>query len=130
MENPVDHTLDLGFVNYVQHPENKDYVVFRFMDKNRADAYREALKEKDIWFEEASEPKRTKIQYMFGVHHRDFKVAQQLNFKVEGEHKKPFIPYNGLRWLVIFFSLTAITLAIVGYIKAQQHLKNQTELVQ
>ena len=27
MENPVDHTVDLGLVNYVKHPENPNYVV-------------------------------------------------------------------------------------------------------
>lgn len=130
MENPVDHTIDLGFVNYVQHPENKDYVVFRFMDEERAKSFKHALEKHEIWFEEGQEPKRTKTQFMYGVHFRDFDRAQVLNFEVEAKHKKPFIPFGVLRWSLIIFSVSVVTLAIVGYMKAQEHLKQQTEAVQ
>ena len=62
MSVSADHTLDLGFVNYVQHPENSNYSVFRFYDDNRAASFELALTEQKIWFEKAEEErKKTEI---------------------------------------------------------------------
>ncbi len=117
MENPVDHTLDLGFVNFIQHPENKNYVVFRFSDELRANSFEDALKAENIWFEKAQEEKRNKVYFMFGVHKNDFNRVQQINFAVEGKHKKPFIKYKAVRILMYIFTACVLTLAIIGYFK-------------
>lgn len=122
MDNPVDHPIDLGLVNYTKHPSNSDYVVFRFADKDRADSFEQALNEKKIWFERDQEQGRQRTFYLFGLHKSDFKVAQQLNYQVEGKHKKPLISFSPLRYFVVIFGLTMLTLAIVGYCKQQQKL--------
>jgi hypothetical protein len=117
MENPVDHTLDLGFVNFIQHPENKNYVVFRFSDQARATSFEEALSNDNIWFEKADEEKRGKTYFMFGVHKNDFTRVQKINFAVEGKHKKPFIKYRILRITMYLFTAIVMTLAVIGYYK-------------
>lgn len=122
MENPVDHTIDLGFVNYVQHPENKNYVVFRFADEKRAVSFEETLVDRKIWFEKGEEEKRNKPYFLFAIHHTDFKKVERINYDVEALHKKPIIPYKGLRWTLILFSSIVLFLAIVGYCKAQNKI--------
>lgn len=122
MENPIDHPLDLGLVNYTKHPSNNDYVVFRFADKPRGDAFEAELKALNIWFERDSEDSKTRTYHLFGIHKRDFNAAQKINFKVESKHKKPLIPLKSLRYSVVIFGMFMILLAIIGYCKQQEKL--------
>lgn len=122
MDNPVDHPIDLGLVNYTRHPSDSNYVVFRFPDVDRANSFEEYLVRENIWFERSSEDHKQRTYYLFGLHKNDFKRAERINLLVEGKHKKPFIPIAGLRWLIVLFGMTAITLAVVGYCKQQQKL--------
>ncbi|MBL1278644.1 MAG: hypothetical protein COA33_000085 [Fluviicola sp.] len=128
MDNPVDHTIiDLGFVNYVQHPTNPNYIVYRFADINRANSFEEALKEQSIWFEKDSEQKRSKEYFLFGIHKRDYKKTEKINYSVEAKHKKPFIPTKFLRYGLMLFSATVMLLAIIGYCKQQNKLSRINE---
>ena len=124
MENPVDHTLDLGLVNYVQHPSNPSYIVYRFPDKERAASFEIEMKNNSIWFEKDEENKRGKVYTLFGVHKNDFKVTEQINFKVEAKHKKPFIPFKGFRFIVLFIGLGLLLLSVIGYCKLQEKLSS------
>lgn len=124
MDNPVDHPLDLGLVNYTRHPENSSYVVYRFADKNRAKSFEEALKEKNIQFESDTLEKKQVTYYLFGIHKNDFKVTEKINFAVEAKHRKPFIPFAGFRWFLLFFSTVVMLLAILGYCRAQKKLSS------
>jgi hypothetical protein len=128
MENPVEH-FDLGFVNYTQHPENSDYVVFRFADVNRANSFRTELQQQKIWFEEANEDKKQVTYTLFGLHKTDYNKAQKINIAVEAKHKKFLIPGKFFRWFVVLFGITMITLAIIGFIKNanKEETKNNTE---
>ncbi len=130
MENPIDHTLDLGFVNYVQHPENKNYVVFRFADTVRAVSFEEELQIEKIWFEKGEEDKKGKIYWLYGIRNQDFKKAEKINYRVEARHKKRIIPNRGFRWLVIGFSAIVMTLTLIGYCKAQNKLAQATKTTQ
>lgn len=122
-DNPVDHPLDLGFVNYVQHPTNSNYVVFRFADPNRAEDFELELKNAGIWYERDVELKRTTEVVLYGIHKTDFKKAQNFNYFVEGKHKKPIIPFKALRYGVLVVGLGLLILATIGYCKAQDKLR-------
>ncbi len=122
MENPIDNIVDLGLVNYVAHPENKRFIVFRFADTNRADSFEEMLKDADIWFERGQEDKRGQQYTLFGINNRDFKRAEKFNYIVEAKHKNRFIPLGWLRWTVIALSAGIMTLTLIGYCKAQKTL--------
>lgn len=126
-DNPIDHPFDLGFVNFVKHPSDSNYVVFRFADHKRAADFQNELELKKIWFERDTEMKRTIEVVLFGIHKTDFKKAQDINFLVEGRHKKPIIPFKGLRYTVLIIGFGILTLAIVGYCKAQKTIKVTTE---
>ena len=126
MENPIDSSIDLGFVNYVQHPENKNYIVFRFVDIERAVSFEAELKEQNIWFEKGEEDKRGKIYTLYGLKNKDFKKAEQINYRVEGKHKKPIIAFAPLRWIILGLSAIVMTLTLIGYCKAQNKLEEAT----
>lgn len=122
MDNPIDSPLDLGLVNYVKHPSNSNYVVYRFADINRAESFQIELEEGNIWFEKASEKKRSKLYTLFGIHKNDFKKAEKINFVVEAKHKKPFLPYKPFRYFMLLFSAGVLTIAIMGYCEQQRKL--------
>lgn len=123
VNNPVDNIVDLGLVNYVQHPSNPEYIVYRFVDPERAASFEKELEAQSIWFEKDLENKRQKEYTLFGIHNRDFKRTDKINFKVEGKHKKPLIPFKGFRYFILLLGLGLLTLAIVGYCKQQEKLR-------
>ncbi len=127
MDNPVDHPIDLGLVNYAKHPENSEYVVYRFADENRANSFEEALNEKSIQFEKGMHDKKQVTYYLFGVHKNYYKVTEKINFSVEAKHRKPFIPFAAFRWFLLIFSAIVMLLAILGYCNAQEKLSSQVE---
>ena len=129
MENPVDHMIDLGLVNYVQHPENPNYIVFRFSDPTRARSFELTLQEQKIWFEKGEEEKRGKMVQLYGIHKSDYKKVTHINYMVEATHKKPLIPWKGLRYGVVIFMAILITLAAVGYCKQKETLRLYNENV-
>lgn len=122
MENPIDNVIDLGLVNYVKHPTNPNYIVYRFPDKNRADSFQIELEQKGIWFERGEEEKRQRTYHLIGIHKNDYKHTVKLNYLVEAKHKKPLIPFKGLRYGLIIFSTILMTLALIGYCKRQNIL--------
>ena len=127
MENPIDNIVDLGLVNYVKHPSNPSYIVFRFADVERANSFEQVLAENDIWFEKGEEEKRNKPYYLFGIHKNDYKRVEKLNYLVEAKHKKPFIPFKALRYVVMVVSFGLLTLAILGYCARQKKLNSINE---
>lgn len=128
MENPLDNIVDLGLVNYVRHPENPKYIVFRFADPFRADSFEAELIKAAIWYEKGTEQRPAKSYVLFGIHSKDFAKAEKLNYRVEGQHKKPLIPFKGLRYGLLVFSAIVMFLALMGYCKAQNKLKQINEL--
>tara|TARA_B100000767_G_C19761319_1_gene535285 strand:- start:1213 stop:1611 length:399 start_codon:yes stop_codon:yes gene_type:complete len=126
MENPIEH-LDLGFVNFTKHPNNNSYVVYRFTDPERANSFRDELVSNNITFEEDIEKKKQVTYTLFALHKKYYKKTMQMNFKVEGKHKKPLIPFLVLRWSLLLFGLGILLLAILSYYKNMSYLNEQTE---
>ena len=122
VDSPVDNIVDLGLVNYVQHPSNPEYIVYRFVDPERAASFEKELEDQSIWFEKDIENKREKEYILFGVHSRDFKRTDKINFKVEGKHKKPLIPFKGFRYFILILGLGLLILAIIDYCKQKEKL--------
>jgi hypothetical protein len=121
-ENPIDHIIDLGLVNYTKHPENSKYIVYRFADAGRADSFEEELKEQDVWYEKGKQDRPKGEFILFGVHQNDYSKTERINYRVEGKHKKPFIPFRGFRYILMTISFSLILLAILGYCNAQKKL--------
>lgn len=116
MDPGVENIVDLGLVNYVRHPTNPNFIVFRFVDKKRADHFEQALVEHKIWFEKGEEQGRTKFYYLYGIRNRDYKKVQAINFSVEGNHRKFIIANKFLRWGLVLFFIGICTFAFIGYL--------------
>lgn len=127
MENPVDHTIDLGLVNYTQHPSNPSYIVFRFSDQKRAQSFEEELSKQKIWFEKGEEERRSGQVHLFGIHKSDYNKVTRINYLVEAKHKKPLIPWKTVRYSFVLIMITLITLAVIGYSKNQERLRLHNE---
>ncbi|MEJ6615953.1 MAG: hypothetical protein QNL61_03465 [Crocinitomicaceae bacterium] len=127
MENPVDNIVDLGLVNYVKHPTNPNYIVYRFPDKGRADSFQFELEQKNIWFERGEEEKRQRTYHLIGIHKNDYKHTVLLNYLVEAKHKKPLIPFKALRYGLIMLSGFLLTIAIIGHCKRQNALASHED---
>lgn len=125
MDNRVEHLTDLGLVNYVQHPSNPNYIVFRFADLNRANEFEKVLKENNIWFERNQEQGRMRMFYLFGIHYRDFKQVQAYNYAVEAKHRSFLIKNTLFRWLILLITIGICTLAIIGYCKAPERVQKK-----
>lgn len=125
MNNPLDHQMDLGLVNYVRHPENENYIVYRFSELNRSKAFEEELNKLNIWFEKAFEETKTQKMILFCVHKKDFIQTQKLNFLIESGNKKRMIPSKSLRFGLFSFSSLIIIFAVFGYC---QNNKKDTSL--
>lgn len=122
MENPIDSPIDLGLVNYIRHPENQNYVVFRFADPARAMSFEEELLNAKIWFEKGEKDSKSKSYTLFGIHKQDYKRVEKINYLVEAKHKKPIIPWKIFRYTILIISTIAMTMALVGYCEAQKKL--------
>ncbi len=128
MENPIEH-LDLGLVNFTKHPNNPNYIVYRFTDLNKANSFREELTSNNISFEQDTEKKKQVTYTLFAIKKKHYKKTMEINFKVEGAHKKPLIPFRLLRWTVLLFGLGILLLSILSYYKNMTYLNEQTEKV-
>ena len=128
----------LGLVNYKDHPTNRKYKVFSFYSEAEADTFKKELDAQKVWFEyDTSEVKNKypnlpgakefETVHLVGVQSIHFKKAQRANYIASAKHRKPIIKYRFLRYglLTVFFTL--LTIAIVGYVKNQQKLKERTE---
>ena len=130
MDSGVEHLTDLGLVNYVQHPSNKDYVVFRFADIERAKSFKTALDENKIWYESSEDTPRTKTFYLFGIHRRDYKKVQDINFNVEARHRSFLIKNNFFRYFVLIFVTATIVLGVMGHCAQQKTLEEANKRLQ
>ena len=128
MENPIEH-LDLGLVNFTKHPNDPNYIVYRFTDLNKANSFREELISNNISFEQDTEKKKQVTYTLFALKKKHYKKTMEINFKVEGAHKKPLIPFRLLRWTVLLFGLGILLLSILSYYKNMTYLNEQTEKV-
>ncbi|MGB0934129.1 MAG: hypothetical protein ACPGU5_07585 [Lishizhenia sp.] len=129
MDSGVEHITDLGLVNYVQHPTNPDYIVFRFADIARAETFERELRAQGIWFEKGEEKPRTRTFYLFGVYKRDYKKVQQINFNTEATHRSFLIKNDFFRYFLLLFVLLVVSLAVFGYCKQQKIIKEKTSIL-
>lgn len=123
----------LGLVNYKDHPTDNRYKVFNFNTIEEANMFEQLLTSTNVWFERDEEvmedtatikftldPEGEKFQntFLFAVEQRNFSKAQQANYRVSAAFRKPLIKNKAVRYLLILFFLTVLSISIVGYFKS------------
>lgn len=115
MDSKVENIVDLGLVNYVRHPSDPSYVVFRFADSHRAEQFEKELKAQKIWYEKGEEDSKNRTYTLFGIHKKHFDKAQRINFMVEAKNRKFLIHNKVFRYTLLLISIGTVILAFVGY---------------
>ena len=115
MDSKVENIVDLGLVNYVRHPSNPSYVVFRFAEPKRAADFEKELTVNKIWFEKGEEDTKNRSYILFGIHKKHFDKAQRINFLVEAKNRNFLISNKVFRYALLIISIGTVVLAFVGY---------------
>lgn len=100
-----------NLTNYEEHPSEPEWLVFRFSSEEQARAFEEALREAGLRHERDTEGGPP---YLVAARRADREQAVRFNYVVLGQHRAPFIPHRGLRWVVFGIVAAFIALAIAG----------------
>lgn len=115
VDSKVENIVDLGLVNYVRHPSDPKYVVFRFSDEKRANDFEKELKANKIWYEKGEGDTKNRTYTLFGIHNKHFNRVQRLNFLVEAKNRTFLIRNKVFRYALLLISIGTVILAFVGY---------------
>lgn len=99
-----------NLTNFNDHPEDPNWVVFRFTEGLMVREFTDELGRASIAFEQDSDGP----PYLVGVKQRHREAAVRINYRVLGRHRSPFMADKVLRWTVIGIVALAIALAVVG----------------
>ncbi len=100
-----------NLANWEEHPSDNRYFIFRFSKKPHAERFSESLRQENMVYHEHLEDGLR----MFAVHRDDFDKARKLNYLVMAEHRKPMIANGFLRWGLVLFIISAVTIALIGH---------------
>jgi hypothetical protein len=101
----------LNLTNYDDHPEDPNWIVFRFPDPGMAEEFRVAVAAAGLQHEVDT---NGGPPFMVGVKQRHREQAVRLNYQVLGRHREPFIGDRLLRWVVLGFVGLLLALAVAG----------------
>lgn len=105
----------ISFINFQDHPTNRNLKVFYFKDEEHASYFEELLNEKQIKFEKQIDEEGDNRIY-YGIHITHFETVKTLNYLTLGKFRSKFIPDVFFRYLLIFGSILIVGLAIAGAI--------------
>ena len=106
--------IDLGLVNFKDHPSDDNYKIFRFVNLPKAKQFEKGIEELDIFYERHETTKGTNNVVIYAIRKRDFEKAQKVNYLVESQFRKPFISNKVIKWVLPLITLSIIALAIIG----------------
>ena len=115
MDSKVENIVDLGLVNYVRHPSDPNYIVYRFADIKRAVDFEKELVLNKIKFEKDEQGTKNRTYTLFAVHKNHFERAQRINFLVEAKNRTFLISNKIFRYTLLIISIGTVVLATVGY---------------
>ena len=101
----------LNITNFDDHPEDPNWIVFRFGSADVRNEFTAELERIGIAFEQAQ---TTEPPHLVGVKQRHRELAVKANYQVLGKHRSPFIANGVLRWILLLFVGLILLLAIMG----------------
>jgi len=117
MSSKIENLFNL--TNYRDHPENKDYKVFFYYNKEQADHFESLLIQEAINYESYYEKDSNKPIMLFGIHNREFRKAEKLNTLSYAAFKKSFIPNKWLRNAILIITFGLVLFALIGYLSSK-----------
>ena len=101
----------LNITNFDDHPEDPNWIVFRFASAALAREFAAELEKSGIACEQADS---TEPPHLVGVKQRHRELAVRSNYLVLGRHRSPFIADRAFRWVLLGFVGLLIALAFIG----------------
>lgn len=101
----------LNLTNYDDHPEDPNWIVFRFAEQGMAGEFQQALRTAGIGCEADDQGGPP---YLVAVRQRHREAAVRANYQVLGRHREPFIGDRLLRFAVLAIVGLLLALAIAG----------------
>jgi hypothetical protein len=102
----------LNLTNFDDHPEDPNWMVFRFPENRQAEEFIAGLDAEGIGHErDAGGP-----PFLVGVKQYHRERAVRINYTVVGRHREPFIADRAFRWGLLAFVGVIVLLAVVGWI--------------
>jgi hypothetical protein len=108
----------LDFTNWREHPSDNRYNVFFFKTLDESQYFENLLTQNKIWFEANIDEDEPTYKYYFAVNKLDTNAISTLNNLTIGQYRKPLIENAFLRYGLIIGMLIIMTLAVIGYLKA------------
>ncbi|MGB1039828.1 MAG: hypothetical protein ACPGVD_03060 [Flavobacteriales bacterium] len=104
--------------HYYEHPTDPNYLIFTFRKKEMAEHFASELDMLSIHCQTDTDvtPRDITLHH-FAVLQSDRKVTIDVFYKTWGKFRKPFINGTLVKILMLIFSVSLITLAIIGYLK-------------
>jgi len=103
----------LTFINFQDHPTNRNKKVFFFKQIEHANYFEIMLVESKISFEKQIDTEGDQTIY-YGIKKSDFKQVKHLNYLTIGHFRKPFISDKFFRYLIFVISFLVLGLAFLG----------------
>lgn len=107
----------IHYTNFEGHAKQRQFVVFYFYAKDPADYFEALLIEAEIPYERG-EGKDLLRRHLFGIHKSYQAGAEVLNDDTGNMFRKPFLADNVMRYTVLVLTLTALGLAVLGWVLA------------
>ena len=101
----------LNITNFDDHPEDPNWIVFRFASAALAREFAAELEKGGIACEHAES---TEPPHLVGVKQRHRELAVRANYLVLGRHRSPFIADGLFRWTVLIIVGLLVALAVIG----------------
>lgn len=101
----------LNITNFDDHPEDPNWIVFRFASAALAREFAAELEKSGIACERSDV---TEPPFLVGVKQRHRELAVRANYSVQGRHRSPFIADRAFRWILLGFVGLLIVLAFIG----------------
>ena len=109
---------NFNLVNYRDHPTNEIYKVMNFNSKEEADLFEKKMITANLFYEKDVEDHQGEKLYLFAIKNREFDQVQRINFEVNAQFRKPFIPNKTGRYVLVGFFLLVMAFALIGYFKS------------
>ena len=105
--------------HYYEHPTDPNYLIFTLRRKDMADHFGNKLTEANIKFETDTDLNRqNKELFHFAVIQSSRDKAMDIFLKTWATYRKPFFYNPSVKVILLLFTLTLITLAIIGFINS------------
>lgn len=106
------------FTNWREHPTDNRYEVFFYETKMEGDYFEQLLKTNNIEYEAYIDEDEEKYKFFFATKKIDSKQIIKLNHLTIGQFRSRFIPNHFLRYALVIMMIIIMSLAIIGYLKA------------